>query len=156
MPFVEHASQAVLGWGTYLAIGNSAGAVVPPATDVFVNMVELISVEPPDEQADDIEVTHFGSPGRTKEYIRGLIDAGEATFGINYQPVANPDAAALVVLRKSGEIRNIRLVLAGAIETIDFPGYIKGFKRNLGANDAITADVTLKVAGAVVSDLDTP
>ena len=154
MPFVEHASQAVLGWGTYLAIGTSPGAALAPAADVFVNMVELISAEPPDEQADDIEVTHFGSPGRTKEYIRGLLDAGEATFGINYQPVAHTEQADLVALRKSGEIRNIRIVLAGAIETIDFPGYIKGFKRNLGANDAITADITLKVAGEVKSDLD--
>jgi len=154
MAFVEHASQAVIGWGTYLAIGNTADAAVEARFDTFTNMVELKTVEPPDEQADDIEVTHFGSPNRTKEYIRGLIDAGEATFGINYQPVAHTEQAALVALKNSGEKRNIRIVLAGGIETIDFPGYVKGFKRNLGPNDAITADITLKVAGGVNSDLD--
>lgn len=154
MPFTEHASQAVIGWGTFLQIGTSVGAVTPPASDAFIDISELISLEPPDEQADDVEVTHFGSPGRTKEYIRGLLDGGDATFGINYNPVIYTNHATLKALKKSGEKRNIRMVLPGSIETIDFIGYVKGFKPNDTPGGALTADITLRVAGEVSSDLD--
>jgi len=152
MPFVEHASKAVLGWGAYLQIGATVGGG-SPGTDTFTNISELISHEPPDEQADDVEVSHFGSPARTKEYIRAMLDGGEAPFGINYNPLQYPEHATLVVLKKSGEKRNIRFVLPSAIETIDFVGYVKGLKRTTEPSGAQTADITLKVAGAVSSDL---
>jgi Lambda phage tail tube protein, TTP len=156
--FLEHATKAHIGWGAFLAIGATVGT---PDSDTFSVISELVSVAPPDEQGDDVEVTHFGSPNRTKEYIRGLIDAGEATFSVNYNPIQRSDHALLVNLKKSGAQRNIRIVLppdeegGPAMETIDFPGYIKGLKRNLDPSGAVTLDVTLKVAGAVVSDLET-
>jgi hypothetical protein len=152
MPFVEHASKAVLGWGAFLQVGTTVGGG-SPGTDTFTNISEVISHEPPDEQADDIEVTHFGSPLRSKEYIRGLLDTGEAPFTVNYNPAQYPEHVTLVQLKKSGEKRNIRFVLPSAMETIDFVGYVKGFKRNIEPSGAMTADITLKVAGAVSSDI---
>jgi len=152
MPFVEHASKAVLGWGAYLQIGTTVGGG-SPGTDTFTNISEVTSHEPPDEQADDIEVTHFGSPLRTKEYIRGLLDAGDSSFTVNYNPAQYPEQVTLVQLKKSGEKRNIRFVLPSAMETIDFVGYVKGLKRTTEPSGAQTADITLKVAGAVSSDL---
>src|SRR6185369_16020867 len=125
MAFTEHESQAVLGWGTYLQIGATATA--DPSVEVFTDMFELISLTPPDEQAPDVKVTHFGSPARTEEYIRGLLDAGEASFGVNYRPDVYPSQALIVELKRTGEKRNIRMVLPGGMETIDFIGYVKGF-----------------------------
>lgn len=140
----EHATKAKITHGTQFQRGNSDG---PPET--FTNINEVTSIDPPTEEADDIEVTHFESPGKRKEYIRGLIDTGEASFTLNWNPL---DWAIHDTLRDdldSGTARNWRFVLNGGIETVTFPGYIKSLKRNMGsASEAITADVVIKVTGA--------
>jgi hypothetical protein len=153
MPFIEHASKAVIGWGAYLQIGATAGGGSPDS-DTFENISELISFDAPEEQADDIEVTHFGSPDRTKEKLRGLIDAGEGSFSINYRPSEYANQRLLVALKASGEKRNIRFFLAAEEEQLDFIGYIKSFKRNTAPGEANTADVTVTVAGHITSSLD--
>lgn len=146
----EHATQAVIGWGSILSMGNGDG---PPET--FTAISEVTAFEPPDEQGDDHEVSHFESPDRTKEYIRGMIDAGEATFTINYNPAVYVAHQTLVTLKSSGEIVNWKFEFPDGMETDAFPAYIKGFKPSIGPNDPLTADVTLKVAGAVVRTLPT-
>lgn len=157
MAFVEHASVAKIAWGSYFAVGQSA--TVPPAdptTDTFDNISEVTSGEPPDEQVDDVEVSHWGSPDRTKEYKPGMIDAGEANVTINFNPETYEKHRLLIALKKSGAVRNMRFVSTDGMETIDFPGYVKGIKRNMGGpGEPLTADITIKVAGAVVSDRET-
>lgn len=147
----EHATQAVIGWGSYLALGRGDD---DPGPETFDNITEVTAFEPPDEQGDDIEVTHFESPDRTKEYIRGMIDAGEATFTVNYNPGVYQSHQDIVTLKASGAIRNWKFVFPDGMETDAFPAYIKGFKPSIGPNDALTADVTLKVAGAVVRTIE--
>lgn len=143
----EHASKGYIGHGTQVLRGNGDG---PPET--FSQIHDVVSSEPPDEVADDVEVTHLESPNKTKEYVRGLIEAGEVGFSVNWNPVDWTDHASIRADKASGATKNWRIVLPGARETIDFPAYVKGLKRNVpGPNEAVTADVTLKVAGAVVA-----
>jgi predicted secreted protein len=139
----EHATIARIGYLSQFQRGNGDG---PPET--FTNVSEVVSFEPPDAQADDIEVTHFESPGGYKEYIRGMLDAGEASFSINWDPTGRATHAQIRTDKNSGLAHNYRFVLPGSIETITFPAYVKGLKRNVEPNGAITADVTLKVTGA--------
>jgi hypothetical protein len=145
----EHATQAVIGWGSQLSRGNGDG---PPET--FTAVTEVTAFEPADEQADDHEVTHFESPDRTKEFIRGLIDAGEASFTVNYNPGVYQIHQQLVADKESGVVSNWKFVFPDGMETDVFPAYIKGFKPNIGPNDPLTAEITLKVAGAVVRTLE--
>ena len=144
----EHATQAVIGWGSVLSLGNDDG---PPET--FTEVTEVTAFEPPDEQGDDHEVSHYGSPDRTKEYVRGMIDGGEASFTINYNPAVYQIHQDLVALKASGAVRNWKFEFPDGMETDAFPAYIKGFKPKLGPNDPLTADITLKVAGATVRTL---
>jgi predicted secreted protein len=139
----EHATIARIGYLSQFQRGNGDG---PPET--FTNISEVISIEPPDAQADDIEVTHFESPGGYKEYIRGMLDAGEVSFSVNWDPTNRATHAQIRTDKASGLVHNYRLVFPGAIETITFPAYVKGLKRNDEPGAAITADVTLKVTGA--------
>lgn len=145
----EHATQAVIGWGSVLSRGNGDG---PPET--FTEITEVTAFEPADEQADDHEVSHFQSPSQTKEYIRGMIDAGEATFTVNYNPGVYATHQQLVADKESGVVSNWKFEFPGGMETDIFPAYIKGFKPKLGPNDPLTADITLKVAGAVDRTID--
>jgi hypothetical protein len=136
----EHATQAIIGWGTQVQRGNGDG---PPET--FTNITEVTAGQPPQDQADEHEVTHFESPNRRKEFIQGMIDSGEATATINYRPDVYDIHQSLVEDFEAGTIGTWRFVLPGGCETITFEGFIKGFGRNLGPNDPLTAEVTWRV-----------
>ena len=140
----EHATQAVLGKGTLFERGNADG---PPET--FTTLHEVIAFTPPDEQADDVEVTHFESPSSTKEYIRGLIEGGTANFTVNYNPSAYATHNQIITDKAAGDSHTYRFVLPDSGETWTFTGYVKGVSVNTGPNVPQTLEVTLKVAGAV-------
>lgn len=146
----EHATQAVIGWGSKLERGNGDG---PPET--FTAITEVTGFEPPDEKADTHDVSHFESPARTKEKIGGMIDAGECSFTINYNPAVYPSHQQIVEDKASGVVSNWKFSFPDEMETDVFPAFVSGFKPKLGPNDPLTADVTLTVAGAVVRTLPT-
>lgn len=136
----EHATQAVLGHGTQIQRGGLLD------TDPFTNVMEVISFDSPDEQGDDIEVSHFESPSKIKEFIRGMIDAGTAAISVNWNPGVYASHASLRSDKVDGLLRYYRFILPGAMETITFRAYVKGLKRNADPNGAVTADVTFKVS----------
>ena len=140
----EHATQAILGHGTLLGRGNDDG---PPET--FTTLHEVISFDAPDEQADDIEVTHFESPLSTKEYIRGLTEGGEANFTVNYNPSAYSTHTQIITDKAAGTTQNYRFTLPDSGETWTFAAYVKGTKIVSDPNEQQQLEVTLKVAGAV-------
>src|SRR5262245_33058208 len=109
----EHATKAKIGWGTQFQRGNSDG---PPET--FTGIAEVVNFEPASEEADDIEVSHLESPGKRKEYIRGMIETGEVSFTVNWNPVDWSIHATLRGDLDSGTSRNWRFVLPGSIETV--------------------------------------
>jgi hypothetical protein len=140
----EHATQAVLGHGTKFERGNGDG---PPET--FTTLHEVIAFDAPDEVADDIEVTHFESPNKTKEYIRGLIEAGEMSFTVNYNPAQYTTHTQIITDKGTGTAHNYRFVLPDSLEKWTFSAYVKGTKLISDPNEAQQLQVTLKVAGAV-------
>lgn len=136
----EHATQAVLGHGTQLQRGGLLEA------DPYTNYMEVISFDPPDEQADDIEVSHFESPNKQKEYIRGMIDSGEASMSVNWNPTVYASHDSIRSDKADGLLRWYKIILPGGMETITFRAYVKGLKRNADPNGAVTADVTFRVS----------
>jgi hypothetical protein len=144
----EHATQAIIGWGTQVQRGNGDGDPDTGVGETYANITEVTAGQPPQDVADEHEVSHFESPNRRKEYIQGMIDSGEATCTINYNPGVHEIHDTLVEDFEAGTLRWWRFVLPGGVETISFRAFIKGFTRNLGPNDPLTADVTWRV-GAV-------
>lgn len=139
-------TKAILVHGTFVRRGLGT------TPETYEKITETTSVEPPEDQADDVEVTTTEADNRRKEFIRGLIDSGEATCTVNYNPSEHPSHVHLREDFASGEVRNWQIVLPGAMETIEFVAYVKGLKRNLGgAGDALTADVTWRVSNVTVS-----
>jgi hypothetical protein len=150
---IEHETKAVLGWGCYLEIGDRVGGG-DPDTDEFNHVYELVAFDNPEESAEDIDVSHFESPKKAIEKLRGMIDAGEGSFSVNYNPAQYPEHVLLVQLKKTGEKRNMRFFLPDDMEQLDWIGYVKTFKRNVDPKGAITADVGVAVAGALSSSLE--
>jgi hypothetical protein len=106
-------------------------------------------VTPPDETADDVEVTHLKSPNSYKEFLPGMTDPGNAVFKLNNIPNDATDEF-IATWRASRLRRSTRITFPnGATRT--FKAYPKGFVQDVvDAGKAIEATLTLKVAGAVV------
>ncbi len=147
----EHATQAVIGWGTQIQYGEVVGTGNYGEVDeAFANFHEVNTADPPDEQTDEVEATHFESPDKTKEYVQGMIDSGEFTFSLNWRPDLYADHQQLVSDKAAGTRRSYRIVLTGGMETITTPGFVKGLKRSGNPGDLIKCDVTIR-AGAVTT-----
>lgn len=133
-------TTALLGYGATYAIDDGAGQFVP--------LAEVVDITPPNQQIEDVEATHMTSPNRTREYIAGLIDPGEASLTINWVP-NNATDQRLLELRDSGEALPHRITWSNGV-TWTFTGYVKGFEPGAPIDDRMTAVVTLRVSGSTV------
>lgn len=132
-------TNALLGYGTAFAIHDGAD---PGAFDTIA---EVMDIKPPNQQTADVKVTHYASPNGMEEYIGGLTDPGEATFGINWIPNDATDQIILG-LKASKEKRDMKITWPNGT-TWTFNGYIKGFEPAAPIEDRMTATVTVRVSG---------
>jgi hypothetical protein len=79
------ASAALLGYGTKFQVETAN------SPNTFFDMGEVYNISPPSSEIDQVEVSHMLSPGRTREFIDGLIDPGECSFQMNYIPGSASD-----------------------------------------------------------------
>ena len=138
-------SDAMIGYGSQFLMQALANSTALTA------LAEVTSVSLPNEQVAEVEVTHYQSPGRTREFIAGLNDAGEITIEMNFVPGSATDDL-LVAAKADGKTRTMRVVATDSdeAEMYTFPGFVRGYERNIPLDDRMTATVTIRVAGAVV------
>lgn len=142
-------TEARIGWGGELHVSTD---------NTEANLVELSEVREvgfPSSEADEHEVTHLKSPGRRKEYIAGLIDGGEFTATLNYDPGSATDLL-LTAAQDTGDARKIKIVIPDntGTGTADWNMVTSAFVKrwapdNMEANAPITATVTFRVTGAL-------
>ena len=134
-------TQAQIGWGAQLWIDNSSGTLT--------QIAEVTSITPPNPQTAEKEATHFGSPNRRREYIAGLIEDGDATFGINYKP-SSATSALIQEAQDSGTVRDYKIVLPDGTGTWEITGQliVKGFSRSIPIDDKMTAEIAVRFTGA--------
>lgn len=142
-------TEARIGWGGELHVSTD---------NTEANLVELSEVREvgfPSSEADEHEVTHLKSPGRRKEYIAGLIDGGEFTATLNYDPGSATDLL-LTAAQDTGDARKVKIVIPdnSGTGTADWNMVTSAFVKrwapdNMEANAPITATVTFRVTGAL-------
>jgi predicted secreted protein len=137
-------ANTTIGWNAELWIDNDAGTPTQVA--------EVISISLPNPQVAEVEATHFQSPGRAREYITGLIENGEITFGINYNAGSATDTLINSALNddQPREVMVSVPTVSGVNQEFTFPGIVKGYEKTIPIDDRQTATITIRVAGAVV------
>lgn len=141
--------MAFLAFETEIEIGRGA-------TPTWTNLAEIQDVNLPTETADQIEVTSMSTPGRSKEFIAGRIDAGEVAISMFWEPESTTDAL-LSSIHASGEVVQIRFTIPSEAtgEDADFvetwTGIMVGYERVAPVSEAATATATFKINGRVVS-----
>lgn len=137
------ATQAISAYGTLLQRGDGGGP------ETFTTVPEVRSISGPSLETDEAEVTTHSSAaaGAFREYILTLIDAGTIEFEINYVP-SDPVHIGIRTDFLNRTKRNWKLILPGSIQTISFTGYVKTMPLNFPVDDAIMANVTIRLTGA--------
>lgn len=80
----EQLSQVDIGYGTVVRVGRGA---TPTWTQIMGGETAGIPSQPP----EDIDVTHFQSPGRTRETKPGLKPVADYTLELQYWPGSDTD-----------------------------------------------------------------
>lgn len=120
---------------------------------VYTKVAQLRDIGGPNMAADEIDVSDRDL--RWKQFIAGMLDGGEVSFDLVYDPdLASHSASVaggLITLFAAGSTNNFRLKFADATPaTATFAGFVKEVQPKAPFNDTQTADVTIKVSGAIV------
>jgi predicted secreted protein len=134
--------MADIGYNTRYAIETGV------ATNVFTELVEVYDCKPPEATISEFDQTHYQSPGRAKEFGAGLTDNGTAMAAMNYFPNSVTDQR-IETLRASGLILRHRITYPNGT-TVTFPAFVSGYTKAIPLEDRITAEMSVRVAGAVV------
>jgi predicted secreted protein len=108
-------------------------------------VAEVTEITPGEATVERVDATHMQSPGRRREYIAGMIDSGEASFSINW----NPGDATDILLRgylNSGAIEEHTIVFPNGV-SVTFDAAVTGFSKVLPLEDRMTATVSIAVSG---------
>lgn len=115
-------------------------------TEVFATIGEATNISGPSLDRNVIDVTSHDSPDRYMEYVGGLIDTGEVTFTVNWDPAIH---VSLISDFQDPTPRNYRIVLASPPGgTWDFAAFITGMSHEYPHDDKMSADFTFKISGA--------
>lgn len=141
-------AEGMIGYGSTVRIGRlTAGAAQP----TWHKLNKVGDIEAPDEQVDEVQVTHQESPGRRRQFIAGLIDSGEVTVPMNYIP-GSADHLLLMEIRATAEEVLIEFTLGTTGTPETFTGFLKGYARTAPIDDKMTASATFRLSSYVIAD----
>lgn len=130
------------GFATVLQVDNSGYTAIGQIRDLAGPAMML----------DTIESSHRDLS--SKKFVAGLIDAGEVTFDIAYDPdLATHSATAapgLVYYMVNRTAKSFKVLFPDTSPaTATFTALVTKFTPKAPMNDLLTADVTLKISGAI-------
>lgn len=132
--------------GVQLQMGDGA-----TPTENFTAIAHIGDISGPNLQMDTVEVTNHGSPA--KEFVPTLEDGGEITLPINWDPAETTHknaAGGLSYALKQKAKKNWKIVYPDdAASVISFAGYVVGFDPKGPVAGKLTADIKIRVTGAV-------
>lgn len=138
-------SDAMIGYGGKVYV-ESAGSPNQSPPD-YHELSEVTNITPPNFETDDVDVTHMQSPNRTREFVAGLVDPGEASFEMNWIPGSETDII-LLDLKTAGTTVNWKMQWPNGTYW-EFSGYVKGYEPSAETEDKMAATCTIRVAGDV-------
>lgn len=127
-------TNAAIGYSTTFGIKNGGGT--------YDDVAEVTRVKPPAYSRDAIDATHMGSPNSFREYIPGLMDAGEVSIDINYVP-STSDVIIAAMTAGSGDFQ---ITLPNGVK-FQFAAVVTAFEPEAPLDDKMSATATFKVSG---------
>lgn len=129
------------------AIGFGADLLKETATPgTYASLgVEIDNIGLPSYAREAIDVTHMASPDSHREFIEGLLDAGEVSISGNFAPSATDK----VVAELTGGKANYRILFAGGVSWT-FAAICTSYQPTAPVDGKMTFSATFKVSGKPV------
>lgn len=127
-----------IGYKSILAVTTTTGSA---------EIGQIRSISGPGVSANDVDTTTLDSSSNYRTFSCGLIDPGEVTFGVVYDPTdtLHKRLAYYMGQRSSKTFTVYHGSSSGDSDA--FSAYVKGMSREIPLDDLITCDYTLKVTG---------
>ncbi|MBV5268978.1 MAG: hypothetical protein JZU55_02505, partial [Afipia sp.] len=132
-------TQAAIGFGTFLKFRTSTGP------DVYTTIGEQTNVTPYGISVDSIDASHEGSPSAHREFIPGLVDAGEVSFEVHYVPGGTAEATLMGALRTTQVCRTVFPSGAQA----NYSAFITEMSPEAPLDDKMVMSITMKLTGVI-------
>ncbi|HVJ69927.1 MAG TPA: phage tail tube protein [Sphingomicrobium sp.] len=133
------------GWGGEFWLDNDA------VTPVLTELKQVKSFTLPQDEVEQVEITHLKSPNRRREYAPGMIEGGEFEVTLNFRAGSDTDQLLADALT-DGSTRNFKAVIPErgvAAWEIEGEAIVVGYDRGeVTPDDPMEATVTLKITGA--------
>lgn len=133
-------TNADIGYGWTFKKGDGA---TPTEAFTALTGVEVTSITPPGYTRDALDATHNASPDRFREYIAGLMDAGEVQLEIAYIPSVTDALIAAVLAGKA----NYQVATPDDTVTFTFSAICTNYQPTAPVDGKMTATATFKVSG---------
>ena len=113
----------------------------------------IITIGGPDQSRDAIDKSTMDSTNKWREFINGMIDAGEVTLDVNYDGAASGTANDLNTLATSTSVYEVKIVVndhttASNCSNWKCNGFITSLGHAIPFDDKITQSVGIKFTGA--------
>lgn len=128
------------------AFGTTWAIEYVGGSGIFTTIADVTATDVLDVDVDTIDTSSHSSAQQWREFVNGMIDGGELTMEINYDPTLH----ASIFGQVGGAQKNHRIVMpdAGAGQ-VDFKALVTGFSAQAPFDDKLSASITLKVTGPV-------
>ena len=117
----------------------------------YVEILDIMSVTVPSPTVETIDTTVHGSPGGVREFIAGLIDAGEGSVRTNWI-TDSPSHTLLTATLHSRLVTGFKINVPAGTGTVDFIGQcvITGYEKDdVVIDDKMTAVLSVKASGLI-------
>lgn len=128
------ASGVKIGYNTDFAIYNGSS---------YVEVAEISSITWPGYARDAVEATHLNSDDQFREYVPGLMDAGEVTIEMNFIPAVSD---VIIAALTSASIGQFKITAQGGVNCV-FRAIVTAYQPQSPVDDRMTASATFKVTG---------
>jgi hypothetical protein len=142
----EQLSQVDIGYGTVIRVGRGEG---PTWTQIMGGETAGVPSQPP----EDIDVTHFQSPGRTRETRPGMKAVADYELELQYWPGSATDLLLLELadLTSEGEPEIVLLeITPNGGATWVFSAYVNEYVPSSSVGDKQMVRVSWKVQARVL------
>jgi len=141
-------SDGLHGHGTSLKVSDNT------AVTTVTTIGNIISISGPNHTRDSIDISTMDSTAKFREFIPGMLDAGEVTFELNYDGTAAGTANDLQLLKtNSAQYWHITFpdhTTEASKSDIYCRGFITALGHAIPFDDKVTQSVTVKLSGVPV------
>lgn len=136
------ASVGVSGFGAKFGIADTA-------TTSITALAEITSISGPGMEAGDIDISHMASPDGFREFISGLVDAGQIDVELNYTADEATNLQSYWRTNKTWgvEFPDSTSTTAGDRSQFTFGGYLKSTGYEIPLDDKASVAASVKISG---------